>query len=161
MMDNSQLITKFYTAFSEGKAEEMLSCYHEQVQFHDPAFGTLNSNEARNMWRMLIERSKGELAISFSNVQANEKNGSADWQAEYIFAQTGRKVINKISAEFEFQDGKIIRHTDHFDLWKWTRQAFGLKGYLLGWSSFMRNKIQKQTNGLLNAYMKKRSESKI
>jgi ketosteroid isomerase-like protein len=158
-MDNSQLITKFYTAFSQGKAEEMLSCYHEQVQFHDPAFGTLNSNETRNMWRMLIERSKKGLTISFSNVQADEKSGSADWHAEYTFAQSGRKVINEISARFKFQDGKIIRHTDHFDLWKWTRQALGWKGFLLGWSPFMRDKIRKQSNSLLRAYMKKHSDS--
>ena len=38
-------------------------------------------------------------------------------------------------------DGKIIKHTDIFDLWEWSKQALGVSGYLLGWSGFMKNKI--------------------
>jgi hypothetical protein len=29
-------------------------------------------------------------------------------------------VINRIRAEFFFKDGLIIRHTDDFDIWKWS-----------------------------------------
>lgn len=133
----------------------MVSHYGPEIIFQDPAFGELKGEDARNMWRMLIERSKGSLKITFNSVKADDRTGKANWIAEYTFAQTGRHVINKIAAEFEFQNGKIIRHTDYFDLWKWSRQALGWKGYLLGWTSFMQKKIQKQTNGLLRKYSKK------
>ncbi|HTF05502.1 MAG TPA: nuclear transport factor 2 family protein [Bacteroidia bacterium] len=151
-MSHQQLIQTFYESFARGDAAGMVACYHDHIVFHDPAFGELKGNDAKNMWRMLIERSKGEIKITFSDVRADETTGSANWVAEYKFAQTGRDVINRISATFEFRDGKIIRHTDVFDLWKWSRQALGWKGWLLGWSSLMKKQIRKQTASLLKAY---------
>ena len=154
-MTNTELINKFYTSFANENAEGMVKCYHNEIIFHDPAFGTLKGEDAKNMWRMLIERSKGDIKVTFNNIKANDKNGSAYWKAHYTFKQTGRPVINKISAQFEFKDGKIIKHTDTFDLWTWSKQALGFKGYLLGWSSFMQKQINKQTAALLKAYTKK------
>ncbi|MDZ4824176.1 MAG: nuclear transport factor 2 family protein [Flavobacteriales bacterium] len=156
-MNNAEVIKNFYESFARGDADEMVSCYSDNIKFTDTAFGELKGDDAKNMWRMLIERSKGNIKITFANVQADDKTGSANWQAEYVFAQTGRKVMNKIEAQFEFSNGKIVRHTDHFNLWKWTQQALGWKGYLLGWSGLMKKQIQAQTNGLLRAYTKKKS----
>ena len=152
-MDNKALIEKFYTYFANGDAAGMASCYHDNIEFEDPGFGKLFGNDAKLMWQMLLSRNK-DLKVTFSNVQVNENQGSASWNAEYIFGQTNRKVYNKIEAKFEFLDGKIIKHTDYFNLYKWTRQALGFKGYLLGWSSFMKNKIHTMTNKLLENYKK-------
>ena len=156
-MTNAELITSFYKAFADGDAERMVSCYHADIQFQDPAFGVLRNEDAKNMWRMLIGRSKGDIRITFSHVTADEKTGSANWVAEYVFSQTNRKVINVISATFEFADRKIIKHTDTFDLYKWTKQALGLKGYLLGWTAFMRKQIQQQSGKLLKKYTEKKT----
>ena len=156
-MTNTELITHFYTSFAKGDAEGMISCYDNAIQFKDPAFGALKGEDAKNMWRMLLSRNKGNIHLTFSNVKADEKTGSANWVAEYVFSATGRKVINVISAEFEFANGKIIKHTDTFDIYKWAKQAFGLKGYLLGWTLFMQNKIQQQANSSLKKYTEKKS----
>lgn len=148
-MENKALIKHFYESFARHDVEAMVSCYHENVEFSDPAFPSLKGEDARNMWRMLISRGKATLKISFENVEADEQKGSADWTAEYEFSQTGRNVINKIHAEFEFLDGKIIKHIDDFDFWKWSSQAIGLPGSLLGWSSFLKDKVrQKAAAGL-------------
>ncbi|GHB68122.1 nuclear transport factor 2 family protein [Persicitalea jodogahamensis] len=141
-MDNKTLIEKFYGSFARADAEGMASCYAPDVVFTDPAFGELRGDEVATMWRMLIKNSKGNLAVSVDSIEANETTGSAHWVADYVFSQTGRKVRNSVTARFEFSNGLITRHTDHFDFWKWTRQALGLPGYLLGWTPFMRNKIQ-------------------
>ena len=54
---------------------------------------------------------------------------SAHWEAHYLFSATGRKVLNRIDAEFEFDHaGLIVRHRDRFDFWAWSRQALGLPG---------------------------------
>ena len=151
-MDNSECIKTFYQAFARGDAETMAACYHDEIVFNDPAFGTLIGDEAKNMWRMLVERSKGQLQLAFSDVETNGNTGSAKWRAEYPYGPKKRKVVNHITASFEFKDGKIIRHTDVFNLWKWTQQALGLSGYLLGWSTFMKKKIQSSTNNLLRKY---------
>ena len=154
-MENSLLIQKFYTAFANFNAEEMASCYHKDVLFEDPAFGKLNQKEVISMWKMLLERRNGNLKIEFSDVVANEKSGSATWIATYIFSQTNRKVLNIIEAKFEFKDGLIIKHTDHFDFYKWTKQALGAKGYLLGWTNFMQKKVQQNARKSLQNYMQK------
>jgi ketosteroid isomerase-like protein len=155
-MNNKAIIENFYKAFANGDAESMVNSYHSDIEFEDPAFGRLQGNKAKNMWRMLINNNKTGIKITCSDMQADEKTGSANWVAEYIFSQTGRPVINRIAAKFEFKDGKIIKHTDHFDMWAWSKQALGWKGYLLGWSGFMKGKIQAQTNSLLRKYEEKK-----
>lgn len=152
MTTNESTIIKFYTAFANGDAKQICECYHTNVKFRDPAFGLLNGNEVCQMWEMLIERSKGNLKIEFSEVKANEHLGSARWIATYNFSKTNRKVINTIAAKFHFQDGLIIRHTDDFDIWKWSKQALGIKGLLLGWTGFMQKKIQEQARMSLKKY---------
>lgn len=139
---NIDLINKFYTAFANLDAEQMISCYSDNVVFYDPAFGDLYGKDAKKMWRMLIAKSQGNLKITYSNVTATESAGSADWVAEYTFSQSGRKVINHIHAKFEFWDGKIIKHTDTFNFYKWTKQALGIKGYLFGWTGFMKKRVR-------------------
>ena len=154
MTENEQLITNFYTEFCHADVKKMAECYHENIQFEDPAFGILNDKKPIIMWKMLLERSKGNIKIEFFDVIANENSGSATWVATYVFSKTNRKVVNKINAKFEFQDGLIIKHTDSFDIYKWSKQALGLKGFLLGWTSFMRNKIQESAKKSLENYIK-------
>jgi hypothetical protein len=160
LKNNAAIIKHFYTSFSEGNAEEMISCYAPGILFEDPAFGQLKGDDAKNMWRMLIANSKGNSKITAENIKADEKTGSASWTAVYTFSQTGRKVVNKISAEFEFQNGLISKHTDHFSMWNWSRQALGWKGLLLGWTPMLKAKVQKQTNTLLKSYISRNEKTK-
>lgn len=148
-----QLIERFYTAFAKGDAEEMVACYHAEVEFQDPAFGKLNSEEVKAMWRMLLERSKGDLTVKFGDIHKDGDQILTKWEATYFFGPERRKVINNIQAEFGFKEGLIFRHRDTFDLWKWSRMALGWKGWLLGWTPLMRNKIQAQSKGLLKRFM--------
>jgi ketosteroid isomerase-like protein len=152
MTENEYTIIKFYTAFANGNAKEMWECYHPNVKFRDPAFGLLKGNEVRQMWEMLIKRSKGSLKIEYSDVEANKHMGSARWIASYRFSKTNRNVVNSIAAKFHFQDGLIIKHTDDFDIWKWSKQALGIKGLLMGWTGFMQKKIQEQARRSLKEY---------
>jgi len=154
-MENERLIRQFYESFARSDADGMIVCYADEIEFSDPAFGLLKGEDAKNMWRMLVERAKGNIEIGFSNVHADNEKGSADWTADYLFSKTGRKVFNKIHAEFEFKDGRIIRHNDTFDIWKWAKQALGISGRLLGWSSFLQNKIRQNARRSLREYSEK------
>lgn len=156
MNPNEALITKFYTAFANADAQTMCECYHPNVHFVDPAFGLLKGEQVCDMWKMLILKSKGNIKIEFSDVKADDFTGTAKWIATYNFSKTNRNVTNKVGAEFAFQDGLIIKHTDVFDVWRWSKQAFGVTGYLLGWTGFFQKKIQEQA--LLS--LKKFQESK-
>ncbi len=147
------LIEKFYSAFKNLDSETMANCYHKDIVFKDPAFGVLKGGKAKNMWRMLCTSQKGkDFIISYSNIKFSDNKGTAHWEAHYTFSKTGRKVHNKILAEFEFKEGQIIKHTDSFNLYRWAQQAFGITGYLIGWTSFFRKKLQKQTNTMLSKF---------
>ncbi|MEQ8363761.1 MAG: nuclear transport factor 2 family protein [Cyclobacteriaceae bacterium] len=153
-MDNSELVTKFYTAFQNKDWKQMQECYHDEIHFKDPVFPNLYGKKAKAMWHMLTSASK-DLALTFSNIKINSENGTCHWEAIYSFSKTGRKVHNKIDAYFIFKDGLILEHRDHFDLWKWSRMALGLPGLLLGWTPFMKKKIRLMAEKNLSNFISK------
>jgi len=136
----------------------MVSLYSDDIILQDPAFGKLEGERAKNMWRMLCESQKGQdFKVKYSQVFCDQTRGAAHWEAFYTFSRTGWKVHNIIEAKFDIKDGKIIRHIDTFNLHRWAKQAMGFSGFLLGWSGFFKNKLQTQTNKLLTKYEAKQS----
>lgn len=149
------LIEKFYASFAEGDAEGMIACYHDEVTFSDPAFGTLSGDRAKAMWRMLLSDSDSELTVHYFDIEAEGDQGKAQWLAKYIFGPKRRLVINEVSAVFTFKAGKIFTHVDDFDLWRWTRQALGMAGTFMGWSDYMRSKVQATTKERLDKFIER------
>jgi ketosteroid isomerase-like protein len=155
---NQQLITRFYTAFQQLDYKTMQDCYHDDAVFVDPVFQDLNAYEVRNMWEMLCRQSK-DLSLEFSEVEADDEYGTCKWVATYSFARSGNKVINRIKAHFKFHEGKIVEHTDDFDLWKWSRQALGISGWLFGWSEFFQKKIRASAQDKLLRFLESKSSA--
>ena len=140
---NEQLIHTFYTAFSKLDYKTMQDCYKDEAIFNDPVFGILHGEQIKKMWKMLCTNAR-DFSLQYSNAEAGREYGTCRWTARYTFSKTGKKVVNNVKAHMRFADGKITEHTDEFDLYKWSRQAFGLQGWFLGWSGFMKNKIRHQ-----------------
>jgi ketosteroid isomerase-like protein len=156
MHPNENIITRFYSAFQQKNAAEMNHCYAENIAFSDPVFGLLHGEEVRNMWEMLCKNGK-DLQLSFGNLQLlDEEYATCDWVAQYTFSQTGRRVVNNIKAHIRIENGIITEHTDAFDIYKWSRQALGLKGWLFGWTAWFQKKLQQKTRAALNSYMEKK-----
>lgn len=154
MHPNTQLITRFYSAFQQRDSATMAACYAEDGTFEDPVF-RLDGWMVGAMWAMLCERGK-DLRIEFEDVGADDLAGSARWQAWYTFGATGRPVHNTIAAEFAFRDGRILRHVDRFSLPRWAGQALGLRGRLLGWTPLLQRAIRDQARRSLEAYVRQR-----
>ncbi|HEX8452723.1 MAG TPA: nuclear transport factor 2 family protein [Longimicrobium sp.] len=158
MHPNEALIHRFYTCFQTRDAGGMQACYHPEATFRDPAFGELDAAGVAGMWRMLCARA-ADLDIQFSGVRANDVEGSAHWAAIYTFTQTGRRVDNRIDARFVFRDGLIVRHEDTFSFWRWSRQALGPVGLVLGWTPLLRNRVRGTAIRQLARYMRESSGS--
>lgn len=156
MHPNAQCITTFYEAFSRLDAPTMAMCYHTEATFTDEAFINLNREQTVAMWTMLCSRAKN-FSLTFSNIEANDTKGKAHWEPIYTFTGTGRLVHNIIDSEFEFKDGKIWRQRDTFDFYRWSRQAFGPIGIMLGWTGFLRKKVQTEAGKSLEKFMTKNS----
>jgi hypothetical protein len=152
MHPNAVLIQQFYTAFQAKNYRVMQDAYHPEAVFSDPVFQNLSSKEVKAMWQMLITSAK-DMEITCSDISADENTGRCVWQAWYTFTTTGRKVHNIIHASFEFKAGKIFRHHDHFDFWRWSRMALGTSGLLLGWSPLVRNKVKNTAGRRLKKFI--------
>ena len=154
---NAECLKKFYSAFAALDAETMATCYHENAEFEDPAFSLRGKKEVVGMWSMLCaavnEKGRDVWKLEFSDISADDFQGKAHWEAHYRFSATGRMVHNIINAKFEFRDGLIIKHHDQFDFWRWSKQAIGPAGLLLGWSSFLKKKVRSQAAKNLAAYL--------
>jgi ketosteroid isomerase-like protein len=149
---NDSLIVRFYSAFAERDGAAMEACYAPEIHFSDPVFTDLHGPEAGAMWRMLTGRAD-DLRIELLEHEADNERGSARWRAHYTFTQTGRPVVNDVSASFRFADGKIVEHTDRFDFHRWARQALGPSGLLLGWTPVLRSAVRRRARAGLDEFM--------
>jgi ketosteroid isomerase-like protein len=135
-----EVAVSFYEAFAARDAKAMGDLYADDATFEDPVFGQLDARQARYMWRILVGRAT-DLAVSYSIEAADESSARVAWTAEYTFGQTGRAVANEVVATLKCRDGLIVEHRDTFDFWRWSRQALGTPGWLLGWAPFFRAQV--------------------
>jgi ketosteroid isomerase-like protein len=150
--ENLNSIGAFYSAFGAGDGDAMAAHYAPDATFKDPAFGTLSGAEAGDMWRMLTSRAS-DLEIELPEHDADGDSGTAHWIARYTFAQTGRFVVNDIQARFRFApDGRFTEHIDDFSFHKWSKQALGTPGTLLGWTPILPAMTQKKARAQLAAF---------
>lgn len=147
---NKCLVERFYTAFKRRDGDAMARCYHARATFTDPVFN-LSGDHVGNMWRMLCARA-ADLRVEFGGVAASEHSGTANWQAWYTFATTGRRVHNVIAARFRFAEGLIVEHVDDFGFWRWSRQALGPAGVLLGWTPWLQARVRRDAARALERF---------
>ena len=143
-----ELVDTFYTSFAAQDGEAMAACYHDEILFEDPVFGELKGRDAGDMWRMLCANASG-LRVEHTIGETTDQRAKVNWIAHYTFSATGRPVRNSIDATMKFRDGKIVDHRDHFSVWKWSSQALGIPGKLLGWSPPMQAKVSKMARANL------------
>ena len=147
-------VARFYAAFAKLDGAAMQACYAADARFDDEAFGLQGREQIGGMWRMLCDatRAKGADVWRLEAREITER--SAHWEAHYRFSPTGRLVHNVIEAEFDIgADGLIRRHHDRFDFWRWSRQALGAPGWLLGWTAFLRSKVRSRAAANLASYL--------
>jgi hypothetical protein len=150
-------IQAFYDAFRRLDAETMRAAYAEHAVFSDPAFDLQGRDRIGAMWNLLTDavRAKGQDVWRLDLSQVTDR--SAHWEPHYRFSATGRIVHNVIDAEFVFDaQGLIAEHRDRFDFWRWSRQALGPVGTLLGWTPMLRNKVRQQAGANLDAWIAKK-----
>jgi hypothetical protein len=138
---NLATIHKLYGCFSKVDAEGMAACYAANAKFQDPVFN-LEGAQVGMMWRMLCKNAKS-LQVSHRDAKTDGQNGSAHWEARYLYSATNRPVHNIIEAKYTFNaEGLIVTHHDSFNLWRWAGMALGPVGMILGWSPPLQQQIR-------------------
>ena len=147
---------RFYTAFPARDPDAVGALYAPAATFTDPAFGTLDAAEARAMWQMLLGRAQ-DLVVTWRVESETSTHARVHWEARYTFAATDRSVVNRIATDMTLAGGLIVCQVDHFDFWRWSRQALGLPGTLLGWSPLLRARVRSQARAGLARFMRQRA----
>ncbi len=149
-------IERFYAAFQQLDGAAMQACYAPNARFEDEAFTLQGREEVGAMWQMLCDAVKAKGMDVWRLEVSQVTDSSAHWEPHYRFTATGRLVHNVVDAQFTFDaQGLILTHRDRFDFWRWSRQALGAPGLLLGWSGFLRSKVRAQAAKGLAAYRRK------
>jgi hypothetical protein len=147
-------IEQFYKAFASLDSKTMAECYALDATFEDEIFQLRGRTHVGGMWAMLCAAVKKSGRTDWKLEVRDITERSAHWEPTYRFSATGRIVHNVIDAEFEFDSqGLIKRHRDRFDLYRWARQALGLRGVLFGWTDWLRRKVQRQANRSLATHL--------
>ncbi|XDD50679.1 nuclear transport factor 2 family protein [Leptospira sp. WS92.C1] len=154
MKSAAEVTQEFYNAFQKKDAVTMGSLYSDSAIFSDPVFPNLNATEVKAMWQMLIARGK-DLELKLNPIQSEGDTAKITWEAYYTFSKTGKKVHNVINAELVCKDGKIVKHTDRFGFYRWSRQALGTAGLFLGFLPFLQNKVRAEAKRNLDLFLKK------
>ena len=150
----TQTITRFYDAFQRLDGATMQACYAPDAQFDDEVFSLRGADQVGGMWRMLCDATKAKGMADWRLAVSDISDHGAHWEAHYRFSATGRLVHNIIDADISCgPDGLIQRHRDRFSFWRWSRQALGAPGLLLGWTPFLRQKVQATAAANLARYM--------
>jgi ketosteroid isomerase-like protein len=160
MQDHRQTIEALYSSFARLNPDGMARCYADDAVFEDEVFQLHGKREVMGMWRMLCDAVKAngrdDWKLEYGKVAANGDAGQAHWDAHYRFSATGRMVHNSIDARFVFDHkGLIAQHRDSFDFWRWSRQALGTPGTLLGWTPMLRGTVRRKANANLEKYLAK------
>jgi len=153
-MSEASVAKRFYGALVAKDWASAGALYADDAVFSDEVFVNLNAMQVRAMWQMLLTRGK-DLKIDYEVLAETGTEAHARWVATYTFSQTGRKVVNDITAVMQLRDGKIVRHTDAFDFYRWARQALGPAGVLLGWTNWVHNRVQVSAMNSLKEFMSK------
>lgn len=125
------VIQTFYRAMEEKDLDTILSLYHPDATFSDPAFPMISGDQLRGMWKLITSNKSLKVQTRDVKMQADGRV-TGHWDADYHIIK-GNPILNSIDSSFKFKDGKIIEHKDSFDFSKWAKQAFpGLLGTIAG-----------------------------
>jgi len=151
-------LMRFYNAFAHLDPATMAQCYAPEVQFRDEVFSLDGRDRVMAMWFMLCVsldgRGRVDWKLNYRIVSVDAQTARLHWSARYHFGTAGRPVYNRIDSTFHFNaDGLITQHHDSFNFWRWSRQALGLSGLLLGWSPLLRRQVRRRAQAGLNRYV--------
>lgn len=141
----------FWDALGAKDAEAMATFYSHDATFEDEVF-RLRGRECGLMWRMLFQGA-ADLRVRTHALKVERGVAHGTWEAWYTFSATGRKVHNRIHTRLVVRDGAIVDHHDRFPFWRWSRQALGAKGWLLGWTPLVRAAVRRQARKRLEKWV--------
>lgn len=155
MHPHEALIRRFYACLAARDAEGALACYHAEVFFSDPLYSRLRGELAGDLWRMRLGEAGFE-EIALEEASGGAEGAHARWTARAVVRD--RRVTIRGRSMFAFREGRIVRHYDHYSLWRWAAQALGPAGAALGWLGAFRWALRTRATRALERFSAARAD---
>jgi len=138
---HSLLLVKYLQAIKEQDLKTISSCFHEEAEFYEPAYGKLTGPKIAAWWTFFFAQAK-EFHSEFDSLKVNGDKATVHSEHWYYWNATGAGVHNLVESEFDFKDGKIFRQIDNYNLNAWAFQA--LESKFMGWTNKSREAEQER-----------------
>lgn len=142
----SAVVNRFFESYQRSDWQSMARCYHDKASFSDPIYPDLREENIVYLWFSRLSKHQS-IDLQYRVVFADERKAQVEWTAISPF--NGKAVKIEGLSTFALWDETIVRHVDEFSFVKWSRQAQGLKGWLLGGSRFYQARVQRSARSQL------------
>lgn len=148
-----ELVASFYGAFSRLDYEQMMDCYADDIIYNDPLVGLIERGEVKAYWKMICANAKALSLKTYDFEEIDDEYVTSRYQVEYYLEATGKKVRYAAKSFMRIAEGKIVEHSDGFRLSTFLGNTYGLAGQLLGWTGYLKKKVQHRYRLLLDQYL--------
>lgn len=150
-------VLDFYVALQRLDDATLRACYAPDAEYEDPSFRLEGIDRIAMMWEMLCDTTRrvdpDVWRLDWDDVRGTRHRCKALRRVRYRHPVTGRLVEHVVESRFQFnRDGKIERQLERYDLWSWSRQAYGASGWLYGWTPLMRARLRHGGHRALATY---------
>lgn len=134
MHSNEKLIQCYLQALQQQDLPTMQMCYHKSITYEDDLFRELKKGDVPAMWEMRFAENP-VWEVEFKDIQASNDWGRVHWTLTYGHTKNGKPKRRHIVARFTFYEGKILYHSDAFNLYNWVKENQGAWWRFLIWFS--------------------------
>jgi len=139
---NTEKVKEFYEALSRNDYEALIRLYHPDATYTDELF-SFKGKEIHALW-YAATRPAMKLEVECLAIEEVNDRVQTKWKMGYTLDVINSRIELEEIGIFVFEGEKIMEHSDEYNFREWCTQAFGIIGTLLGWSSWLRNRVRKQ-----------------
>lgn len=140
---------RLFCALQGGDADALIRFYEPDADFYHPLLGRLRGAQIGSAWRSFLALTP-DFGITFRIEQVGPGAAEVSWRQTYRFHLTARPIVITGTSQFLLRrqgaEVLIAQQIDRCDRRLWSRQALGLKGFVLsflpGWRTFVENELR-------------------
>lgn len=156
----TRALERFFDALRRCDKAALRDCCSPGLRFDDPLISITGRDDRLDWCTLLWTPCDGDgqriWHLELDDVHTRGPLGTARWNLRYRYTPTGRLIELAVTSQFTFDpDGSITAQRDSFDFWRWSRQAHGLLGLLLGWTPLLWDQARDQARVSLEDHQRR------
>lgn len=143
MVSSEELVSNYIHAWLKRDVVAAANCLHPDFKYWETIAGGMYKT-AFFRYLQTWFGSSNEMLFTYDFFDAGENIAYIQYQSYFRYPGTGRQVKINVLAEICCQDNLIISQKDYINLYDFSKQAYGIWGWLFGWTLFMHKMLARQ-----------------